>query len=433
MKATDMLTGPRSCRALLAGLLLAAAAWGADAAEPHGSLTLGQALEIALQRNPDLLASRYQLTAAQARTTQAGLRPNPTLDIEFENFGGSGQANGADVLETTLMLSQVIELGGKRDKRRLAAAADGDLVEIDQRARQLDALADVTQRFIGVVDAQQHVMLAAESLRLAEQTLATIEARVQAARAPVAEVSRARIAATRARLDRRQAESTLRTARYVLASSWGGAEPDFAAAQADLYAFRPLQTFDSLVARIERNPVISRFASEARLRGAELRLAKAQARPDLEIGLGIRRFEETDDTALVAGFSMGLPLFDRNQGAIREAQAMRRQSEAEKQAAIVRVRAVLYAVYEEMTTARERCQSLRDEAIPQALTALEQTQSGYERGRFSFLELLAAQQELLALRSAAIDAAADYHRLLAELERVTSEPLNTNDLEASAP
>lgn len=86
-----------------------------------------------------------------------------------------------------------------------------------------------------------------------------------------------------------------------------------------------------------------------------------------------------------------------------------------------------------MTAARERAESLRNDAVPQAQTALEQMQSGYERGRFSFLELLTSQQELLALRGAAIDAAADYHRLLSELERVTSEPLTTNDLEAPLP
>ena len=86
-----------------------------------------------------------------------------------------------------------------------------------------------------------------------------------------------------------------------------------------------------------------------------------------------------------------------------------------------------------MSTARESAESLRNEAIPQAQTALEQTQSGYDRGRFSFLELLTAQQELLALREAAIDSAADYHRLLAELERITSEPLTTNDIEAPLP
>jgi cobalt-zinc-cadmium efflux system outer membrane protein len=86
-----------------------------------------------------------------------------------------------------------------------------------------------------------------------------------------------------------------------------------------------------------------------------------------------------------------------------------------------------------MLAARERAEALRNEAVPQARTALEQTQDGYQRGRFSFLELVTSQQDLLGLREAAIDAAADYHRLLAELERITSEPLTTPDLEAPLP
>jgi cobalt-zinc-cadmium efflux system outer membrane protein len=64
---------------------------------------------------------------------------------------------------------------------------------------------------------------------------------------------------------------------------------------------------------------------------------------------------------------------------------------------------------------------------------LTQTQYGYERGRFSYLELLTSQQDLLELSEAAVDAAADHHRLVAEVERLTSEPLTTQDLEAPLP
>jgi len=129
---------------------------------------------------------------------------------------------------------------------------------------------------------------------------------------------------------------------------------------------------------------------------------------------------------------MPLPVFDKNQGAVREAQARRAQSEAERNSALIRTRAAMYGLYQGVSAARERAESLRNEALPQAQTALEQTQSGYERGRFSFLELLTAQQEVIELRAAAIDAATDYHQLLAELERVTSEPLTT-ELEAPQP
>jgi cobalt-zinc-cadmium efflux system outer membrane protein len=414
-------------------LAVAAAARAAESPAPAGELTLADAVGLALERNPDLVASRYELTASQARIVQAGLRPNPELGVEYENFAGSGTVRSVDALETTLSLSQVIELGGKRGLRRSVAEADSDLIAIEQRARQLDVLAEVTRRFIEVVAAQERVRFAQEAARLARQTLEAITRRVEAARAPIAEQSRARIVLTRAVIEEQQSASELRAARYSLAALWGDAEPAFSRATADLFRFESAESFQAFFQKLERSPDFLRFASEARLREAELRLAQAQARPNLTLGLGVRRFEETNDTALVAGFSMALPVYDRNQGAIREARVRRAQTDAERQAALARARASLFSLYQEMTAARTRTETLRDEALPQAETALAQTQSGYDRGRVSFLELSTAQQEVLEVRAAAIAAAADYHRLRAELERLTSEPLSNIELEAPLP
>ena len=89
----------------------------------------------------------------------------------------------------------------------------------------------------------------------------------------------------------------------------------------------------------------------------------------------------------------------------------------------MRARAVLSSLYRELTVTRARFELLRTDALPSAQQALEQSQYGYDRGRFSYLELATAQQELLGLRSAVIDAASDFHRVLAEIERLTGEPL----------
>ncbi len=419
---------------IAASLALASAnAIAADASEPRGAITLAQALDAALKSNPELAASRYELTAAQARIVQAGKRLNPELSLELENFAGGGEAQGTDALETTLAFSQVVELGGKRSLRRSIAEVDSDLVTLDLRARQLDLLADVTRRYIDVVAAQERIRFADENVAIAQRTLDAIAARVKAARSPIAEESRARITLTLAQIDRRQATLALETARSALSLTWGRVDPQFTSANADLFAFQALETFEALAAKIERNPDITRFASEARLRDAELRLAQAQVRPNVTFSVGVRNFRESGDNALVAGFSMPLAVHDRNQGGIAEARARRAQSDAELAASKTRLLGTLYALYREIGAARERATSLREEALPQARDALTQTQSGYERGRFSFLELLTTQQDLLALSEAAIDAAAEYHRLLAELERLTSEPLTSQDLEAPLP
>ncbi len=422
-------------RHLLCGALCMLSGLPAQAAQvdPRGELRLADAVAAALAGNPDLAVSAYELAVADARQTQAGLQPNPQFALELENFAGSGVASGADALETTLSLSRVIEMGDKRNYRLDAAAFGRALAGVDQQARQLDVLAEVTRRFIDVVLAQQRVTLARDATALVEQTLAAITQRVEAARSPLAEQSRAEIALTRARIEQQQAESVLLGFRRSLAALWGARSAQFSSATADLFALPQVQPLDTLVTRLAASPDFLRFASETRLREAELRLARAQARPDLNVSLGMRHLQASGDVAMVAGFSLALPWSNRNQGAIREAEVRREQSLAGAAAATVRAEAAIFGLYQELQAVQTRVDSLQRLAIPQAQAALEQTRSGYERGRFSYLELAATQQELLGLRSAAIDAAGDFHLLLAEIERLTGRALATNNAETISP
>jgi outer membrane protein, heavy metal efflux system len=391
-----------------------------QAPEPTGELTLGAAVQAALARNPDLAAGGYELKAAEARILQARLRPNPELSVQFDNLSVAGGARGTSVMSSALTLSQVIEIGGKRALRTEVATSDRDVVGIERQALQLDVLAEVTRRFISVVTAQERLDLARSTRELAQRTLNAITTRVQAARSPEAERSRADIALTRAQVQEQQADSELRSARFALAALWGSPEPLFKQARADLFALDPAVPFESLVQKLEG---FVRFTSEFRLRDAEGRLAQAQARPNVTFGVGVGQFNETRNTGVSAGFSMALPLFDRNQGNIREAQVRRTQTDAQRRAAFVRARAAVYGLYQEFVASRTRLETLRAQALPKAQQALDQTQYGYERGRFSYLELATAQQELLDVRVAVIEAAANYHSVLAEIERLTGAPL----------
>lgn len=403
------------------------AATAAEFMEPRGTLTLGTAISAALLRNPGLQSADFEIRAAGARISQAGLRPNPELGMTLENFAGRGQLRGTDSLETTLTLSQVIELGGKRRQRLATADFARDSATLDREVRQLDILADVTRRFIDVAENQQQLLLARDALALSEKTLAAIDRRVVAARAPEAEKSRASIALGRARLEEQQLTHTLLSSHRRLAALWGSTEPRFGDAQADLFELPEVADFDALVVKLKANPDFLRFASEARLRDAQWQLAKAQAKSDITVGAGLRRFEETGDTGLVLNFSMPLSFANRNQGAIREAAVRREQLAVDQQAAFIDAQATLFEFYQTLQQARNEVTTLRGQLIPQADVALQQTRYGYERGRFSYLELAAAQHELLALQREAIAIAATYHRLLAEIERLTHTPLATQD------
>lgn len=134
--------------------------------EPTGPLTLSEAIAVVLLRNPDLAVFAWEVRAAEARLLRAGLLPNPAIGLEFEDVGGSGVASGFDSTETTLALSQVIEFGGKRMKRRGLAATDRDLRIWDYEAKRVDVLTAVAAAYVEVLADQQRLALARETVAL---------------------------------------------------------------------------------------------------------------------------------------------------------------------------------------------------------------------------------------------------------------------------
>src|SRR3546814_16166966 len=96
------------------GPVLPAAAAAPETGPLPAELSLGQALIEAERRSPDLAAARAAIAAARGRLEQAGLRYNPQLSVELENFGGSGALRGFRTTETTVSVNQHIHLAGHR-------------------------------------------------------------------------------------------------------------------------------------------------------------------------------------------------------------------------------------------------------------------------------------------------------------------------------
>ncbi len=414
-------------RAACACLLLCTAAAAADGAEPP-PLSLRDAICAALARNPDLREFEFSLRAEEARRDTATLRPAPQLSAEVENVLGSGSYKGLSGAETTLAISQVVEIGGKREARIAAANAGIDTLTSARQAAQLDILAEVARRYVAVAELQERLRLAARATQLAQDTLDAARLRVQAARAPHVEEDRATIALERARLDARNLRARLEAARRSLAPTWGAADASIdgqalGEVSGDVFQLPERQDFASLVDRLQRNPDFLRFASEERLREAELRLATTQKRADLTFSGGVRHSRETRDVGLVASFSMPLFAGRRAQSAIAEAAAKRDAVGARREAALTRARAELFALHSDLTEAEARVAALQDTVLPRMEEALKETQYAFERGRYGYLELVDAQREYLDAQIERIQAAAQAQLLITEIERLTNAPL----------
>lgn len=417
-------------RALWHALVLVAATTSAYAQAPAAdpaagaTLTLRDAIGHALARNPDLQGFAWRLQAQEARVRTAALRPQTEIRAELENFGGTGAASGIDVAEATLALSHVLELGNKRELRTQAAQAAHDDLSVERQAAQLDVVAEVTRRFVHVASDQEQIALTRRATELAEESLDAVRKRVSAGRAPDAELNRANVAVARARIEEEHAEHELMSSRRKLAAMWGSTEASFSAVAGNLYDYPTLLPFEEFTARLERNPDFLRFASEARVRDAELRLAQAKARADVSLTAGVRRLEVSDDEAFVVGVSV--PLFgkSRTRSTIDEAQALRNLADSDQAGQRVRTNAQLFELYQELRHSVTEATVLRDSVIPELESALRNTQTAFERGRYSYLEWTDAQRELVAAQRDRIQASTHAHLFLAEIERLTSAPIS---------
>lgn len=410
-------------RMVACSLVVAVTMSFAPAACAQTGLTLAEALARTLRDSPELAPYAYQQRAAEADKLQAGLRPNPELGVTLENFAGTGEERGTRSLESTLSLSQLIELGGKRRER--VAVADSSLLRVagDYDVARLDALAETTRRYIDVVRAQDEIGLAQRAIDLAKQTGDAVERRIRAGAASTAERNRARIASMRADLELQRSQGELDSRRVALSAMWGQSAPDFPALAGDLGTLPPLVDFERFAARLEQSPDLVRYTQERRLREAEVRLAQAEAVPDLTISGGVRRLETGPDYGLVASLNLPLPFANRNQGAIAAAQARVALSESERAAALLRARTVLYGLYQSALQARRQAQALRGDAVNEAEQALTLTQKGFANGRYSLIELADVQRQVLELRSQGLTASADAQRLDTEIERLTGQPI----------
>ncbi|MCX2982689.1 TolC family protein [Halieaceae bacterium IMCC14734] len=414
----------RSTRAVVGYLFAAILAVPAHADESQNTtMTLGSAVQLALSENPELQVYRFRELGLQGLARTANLRPQLELSAEAENFGGTDDFNGTDGAEFTLALSSVIELGGKRDARVAAVHSQRKLFDGERQALALDLMGEVTRRYVDVVAAQARLDLAANARTLATEVVESVERRTQAGAAPEAELLRARAQLAQAQLQVRTTQNRLHASRLSLSVLWGDVEPDFVRVDGSLANLGSIGDFEALFQRAVENPAITSFASEERLREAELQLAQTQSRTDIGWSVGIRQFQDTNDTALVAGLSIPLNTSGRNAGALQSARAARDEVSVRRESAMLALRARLFEAYQQRRLGIETASSLREDVIPALTRALQQTQAAYESGRYGYQEWMAARQELISAEYALIDAAAASLQNGATIEQLTSEPL----------
>jgi cobalt-zinc-cadmium efflux system outer membrane protein len=387
------------------------------------ALTLDQAIGFALERNPELAALAQEMLATDGAVAQAGVLPNPELDVGGDNLGNDRKYEAGE-RAVGVALGQLIELGGKRTARVKVAEAGRALAGWDFAARRADLLQRVSQSFVDVLSAQQREALAEESARLAAQFADAASKRVQAGKVSPVEETRARVALANVQVEVEQARRELVAARKRLALLWNDRAPRFDRAAGDLEQVWALPPYERLVERALDNPDLARWATQLEQRRATLEGERAKAVPDVRVIGGVSRFSVYNDYAYLLGISVPIPVFNQNRGGILEANRRLDKAADEQRAAEVRVMTELADTYERVAALANEIETLRTRVLPGALSAFDATTKGYQLGKFGFLDVLDAQRSLFESRGQYLRALADYQRGVSDLERLVDGPLD---------
>jgi cobalt-zinc-cadmium efflux system outer membrane protein len=414
MKAIDSLVSLRPFVGLLLILPLASVS-GADLP----TLTLEQALQRASSQNPTLKALQFESRAAEGLVEQAGLKPNPTLDITGENFLGTGRTQGVRTLETTIQASQLIERGGKRAKRVALATRGRELAEAEFALQRSEVLATSAAAYIELLAAQERLALAQAPLALARSTVTAVELRLGTGAASQAELARAKAALASALGEVARCEAAVQAARTGLAASWGS-EPE-----ADLLASGSIQIPERLPDQAALSVLLSRHPSLALQQAtlssqrASLELERANAAQDISVGGGLRFLRDGTDAAFVAGVSIPIAIHNRNQGNIRAARERVSGAEQGLHAAETRLRSRFAVAWQELGTAHATAVSLRREVLPATQEAYDYVRRAYEVGQLPLINVLDAQHDLVAVQREILEAETTYLAALARLCALT--------------
>lgn len=394
--------------------------------EPVTSLTLDEAIRLALEHSPTVAAARREIEATEGQILQGSLRPNPDIAYAAEDMRHASRSSNAQ-------LDIPIETAGKREAR-IEAAQRGRIVAVsDLGSAQLRLRTAVTAAFFDVLAAQELTALAKQTVLLAQRATDIASKRVTAGKVSPVEETRARVAEAGVRVSLLQAESQLRNARHRLSGLWGNPEPRFTEVSGELDRLMASPDLDVVQRRLAASPLLERAQRELERRRSLVSLEQRRAVPDVSFSVGMKRQETLSGDQVLVGVKVPLPVFNRNQGNLLE--ALRREDKAREELRAVRVSLSSEALQalERVGARRDEVELLRRDLVPGAQSAYEAATIGFENGKFSFLEVLDAQRTYFSAKSQYLTALAAFHRAQTELEsllgQVSADPVTSSSRE----
>ncbi len=371
-------------------------------------LKLDYFLSLADRSNPTLQQAAAIIRRADAQAKQAALYPNPTVGYQGEQIRGGSFGGG----EQGGFIEQTIVLGGKLGLRSRVYEQQKQADTLGAEAQRARVHSEVTQMFYGALSAQQTVVVRERLLHLANDAVQTARQLANVGQADAPDVFEAEVEAEQAGLDYARSQR-LFLQKFKQLSVLAG-NPSVPPAPLDaVFDTPPEIDAAALVDSIaEQGPTVKQAQQQVATAEARLKAVKREAVPDLQLKVGEQQnFEALADVAgsktgaqSFASAGIELPLWNRNQGNTRAAEAGLDQARQEVTRTQLALRSQAEALAQNYLSARLEAERYRTALLPRARRAYELYLEKYQAMAQAYPLVIVSQRTLFELEVHYIEA-----------------------------
>ncbi len=355
-------------------------------------LGLDDLTRFGLGQNPRLAQAAFRVDSARGRALQAGLYPNPTVSVNFDELGDRTGPAGVNTLP---LVSQEIVTAGKLRLDRAAANREVDQANLALMGQRYGLLAAIRQAYFDVLTLEQRIEILRNLVRTADQSVGTTQRLLDAKLVARLDLIQLDVERERLRAEAEATERELPAAYRRLAAVIGGPIFGGASLSGTLEAALPdydLESTQQYVLNVHPELQSARVGVDR----AQLSLRRAQVQPipNVTVGAGYVRQNQNRSDDWTIGASIPVPIWNRNQGAIQAAHAHLAEAHQE----VVRVENDLVdrvaTAFRDYAAARQRAERYQKSVLALTRETYDLSLKAYQGGQFEYLRVLEAQRAM---------------------------------------
>jgi cobalt-zinc-cadmium efflux system outer membrane protein len=396
---------------------------------PPDGMTLDQAIERALRDNLDLRAQNYEIPQAEADILTASLRSNPIFyaDAQLVPYGQYTNARPGGQTQYDVNVSYPLDLTQKRKYRTISAARAKKVLEAQFQDAVRNQIDNVYGAFVNVLQARTAVFFSEKGV---EGLRGVLKATEDLAKAKLGEVTEADV--RRVEIQLKQAEIGLNSNReaFQRAKRALGEYLNMTPAEAEAMEVRgslqdtfpaPPPSDDLTKMALRSRPDINSFRLGVSRAQADVRLAQANILPDVYVLYQPYTLQDNtyqglkSPTSWALGVTIPIPLYNRNQGAIKRARLNVTQTEIQLASLEHKAANDVRQAEQAYITSLQNVKRMEETIVPDAEKILKDSERLFRSGQLSLILFLAARKDYNDVAKQYLDALVAHRQSMLDL------------------